>query len=150
MYTLGPEKKSNGCIKTLAVIGAIALVVVAIFVVAVMGATRSIRSGGNLSASRQVVYKITTNRDWGTCYGFDTTYEMPSGTSQKSVSLCDGKTSGVVDQRSAARGDFVYLSVQNDEQLAKIGCEIYVDGRLLFHTQSEGQYVIASCSGTVP
>lgn len=100
-------------------------------------------------STRQVVYKITTSRDWGLCYGFDTTYEMPHGTSQRPVSICDGATSAVVDKRTGSRGDFVYLSVQNDKDSAVIGCEIYIDGNLTFQNYSQGQYVIASCSGSI-
>lgn len=97
----------------------------------------------------QVVYKITTSRDWGLCYGFDTTYEMPHGTSQRPVSICDGATSAVVDKRTGSRGDFVYLSAQNDKDSAIIGCEIYIDGELAFQNYSQGQYVITSCSGRI-
>lgn len=103
-----------------------------------------------VSRSHQVIYKVTTSRDRGNCYGFDTTYEMQSGTAQKAVSICDGKTSTVVDQRTGQTGDFVYLSVQNDEMWAKISCEIHVSGKLLYKTYSEGQFVIASCSGLLP
>lgn len=99
--------------------------------------------------THQVVYKVATSRDVAECYGFDTTYEMPSGTAQKTVNICDGSHRTVVDQRTGSRGDFVYLSVQNDEQYAGIACEIYVDGELVFHTVSSGQYVIASCSGSI-
>lgn len=115
----------------------------------VAGATNS---GSAPSSSHSVVYEVTTSRDssvYPTCYGFDTTYEMPSGTSQKPVSICDGKTSTVVDKRSGNSGDFVYLSVQNDKQSARIGCEIYIDGKLAYQNYSQGQYVITDCSGRV-
>jgi hypothetical protein len=108
----------------------------------------SVSSSNSSSSQRQVVYKATTSLGSG-CNGIDTTYEMPSGTSQKTVSMCKGKTSAVVDQRTGSRGDFVYLAVQNDKMFARIGCEIYVDGKLVHQTHSEGQYVIASCSGSI-
>lgn len=107
-------------------------------------------SASAVQRSHQVIYKVTTSRDRGGCYGFDTTYEMQSGTAQKSVSICDGKPSTVVDQRTGHSGDFVYLSVQNDEQWAKISCEIHIDDKLVHKTFSDGQYVIASCSGSIP
>lgn len=151
MYTLQLEKKSRGCVNALAVFGAIALAVIGMFVV--LGVAVSTDSSANsYTFTRNVIYKITTNRDsnvWPSCYWFDVTYEMKSGTAQKSVSICDGKRSATVDTLQASYGDFVYLSVQNDKMAARIGCEIYVDGTLVHKTQSEGQYVIASCSGSV-
>lgn len=149
MYNLQPEKKSGGCTKILAIIGGLALVVVAFFAVAIFSVSNSVVSSSRNDEQR-VVYRVTTSRDWGGCYGFDATYEMPSGTAQKGVSICNGDTFTQVDQRTGRRGDFVYLSVQNDEQLARIGCEIHINGTLVYQTHSEGQYVIASCSGSIP
>lgn len=153
MYALQPEKKSNGCLTVFAVIGVIALAVAGLFVVGVFAATSQPSSARNSSTTRTIVYKVTTARDssvYPSCYWFDATYEMPSGTAQKSASICDGARSAEVDRRTGSPGDFVYLSVQNDEMLARIGCRIYVDGKLVFQTYSEGQYVIASCSGSIP
>lgn len=152
MYTLQAPKKSYGCTTVLAVIGGLTLFVIgAIFLmgfVAAVGRSSSYASS-HASTQHHVVYKVTTSRDWDECYYFDVTYEMPSGTSQNSAAICDGKTSAVIDQRSADLGDFVYLSVQNDEQSANIGCQIWIDGSLVYETHSQGQYVIASCSGSV-
>lgn len=153
MYALQPEKKSNGCVTALAVIGVIALAVVGLFVVAVFAVSSGSGGVSGSSTTRQIVYKVRTDRDssiYPSCYWFDATYEMPSGTAQRPASICDGAYTGVVDQRSAQRGDFVYLSVQNDKYYAGISCEIHIDGKLVYQTQSAGQYVIASCSGTVP
>lgn len=153
MYTLQPAKKSSGCLKALAVIGVIALGVFGMIVLVVFTATMLPSSASTGPSTHRVVYKVTTDRDssvYPSCYGFDTTYEMPSGTAQKSVSICDGAKSVVVDQRSGSSGDFVYLSVQNDKYAARIGCEIHIDGKLIHRTYSQGQYVIASCSGSVP
>ena len=147
MYTLQSEKKSGGCAKALVVIGAIMLVGI-VFSLFVISAVSSV---GSTSISHHVVYKATTSRlKGGNCFDFDATYEMPSGTSQKSGGRCNGSRSVIVDQRTAAPGDFVYLSIQNDEWSARIGCEIYIDEKLVYQTHSEGQYVIASCSGSVP
>src|SRR6185295_15115683 len=56
-------------------------------------------------STHQVVYKVATSRDVAECYGFDTTYQMPSGTAQKTVNICDGSHRTVVDQRTGSRGD---------------------------------------------
>lgn len=151
MYTLQPEKKSNGCVRILAVIGAITLlVVVAAFAVILFPFRPS--SSAN-TTQKLVVYQVTTTRNtsgWPSCFGFDTTYELGSGTAQKRVNICDGARRTTVDQFTGSSGDFVYLSVQNDKYLARIGCSIYIDGKLVYQTHSEGQYVIASCSGSIP
>jgi len=47
----------------------------------------------------------------------------------------------------AKRGQFLYLSVQNNEPLGWVKCEIYSGGKLIDTALSEGEYVIASCSG---
>jgi len=150
MYALQPEKKSSGCGKALATIGVFALFVIGLLVLVLVVALNMPSYADTAPSTHRIVYKVTTARDWGGCYGFDVTYEMPSGTSQKSVSICDGARTAIVDERNAKRGDFVYLAVQNDEQSARIGCEIHIDGKLVHRTYSEGQYVIASCSGSIP
>jgi len=149
MYTLQPKKKSRGCLAVLAIAGITAMVGLALIIFLAFAASALGRSDSRSPLTHRVVYKVTTNRNWGSCYGFDTTYEMPSGTAQKSVSICDGNTTTDVDQRSGSRGDFVYLSVQNDKQAARISCQIYIDGKLVYQTWSNGQYVIASCSGSI-
>lgn len=153
MYTLQPEKKNRGCITFLAVIGAIAIILVGLFVVVVFVAMDTPSYAGSAPSTHRVVYKVITDRDssvYPSCFWFDATYEMSSGTAQNSIPVCDGARTAIVDERTASRGDFVYLAVQNDEWLARIGCEIHVDGKLVHRTYSEGQYVIASCSGTIP
>lgn len=155
MYALQPEKKNRGCVNVLAAIGLVTLGIVSLLGIVLV---ISMLSVGNLSASSQthhVVYKLTTDRHDGNggryCrYGFDTTYQMPSGTAQKSTDVCENSGIADVDQFTGSRGDFVYLSVQNDKQFAKISCQIYIDGKLAYQTYSEGQYVIASCSGSIP
>lgn len=152
MYQLQPQKKSNGCVMVFAALGAVALVVVALlaFAVFVLAGTDS-SAATYQPTTYDVTYMIATERDTRSyCYDFDTTYEMPSGTAQRAVSICNGAATAIVDRRVASRGDFVYLSVQNDEFSARISCEIYVNGMRIFQTYSEGQYVIASCSGSIP
>lgn len=142
------SSKSRGCTNVLAFIGGI---VVVLFACSFFGL--SLPSSSSASISHNVVYQITTDRDssvYPSCFSFDTTYEMANGTAQKRASICNGDNTTVVDQFVGSRGDFVYLSLQNDEYWAQIGCEIYVDGKLLYQTYSEGQYIIASCSGTIP
>ena len=47
------------------------------------------------------------------------------------------------------RGDFAYVSAQNQRDEGTIYCEIFVNGVSWKRSQSSGAYVIASCSGRV-
>lgn len=47
-------------------------------------------------------------------------------------------------------GDFVYLSVQNDNGYGSVTCRIVVDGQTISENTSTGGYKIATCSSQVP
>lgn len=47
-------------------------------------------------------------------------------------------------------GDFAYVAAQGNEFAAEITCQILVDGGVGASSTSSGQFVIASCDGTVP
>jgi hypothetical protein len=98
--------------------------------------------------THSVLYKVTTG-DYG-CQAIEATFEMEHGSAQRTVGICHHAKTAEVATRTAQSGDFLYLSVQNDDTHSPIICEIYVDGVLLFQTQSFGKYKIASCSGRVP
>jgi hypothetical protein len=95
--------------------------------------------------AHEVVYKVSVLQSG--CHSIGTTYKMPNGTAQKDVSACSNSTTVTIDSRTAQRGDFLYLSVQNDENFTTISCQIFVDDILTYETKSTGEYVIASCSG---
>jgi hypothetical protein len=46
----------------------------------------------------------------------------------------------------AKSGQFLYVSAQNQGKYGGVQCEIVVDGSTVKHTESQGGYVIASCS----
>lgn len=46
----------------------------------------------------------------------------------------------------AKSGQFLYVSAQNEGDSGSVECEITVDGYTVKHTESQGGYVIASCS----
>jgi hypothetical protein len=149
MNVLASPNEKRGCTTVLAVIGGVVLTLL----VCVFFATFTELDSAAAPSGHQVVYKVTTERPndgWPACFTFDTTYDLHGGTAQKSVGICDGARSVQVDQFTGARGDFVYLSAQNDEYFARFGCQIFIDNQLVYQTHSEGQYVIASCSGSVP
>jgi hypothetical protein len=96
--------------------------------------------------THEVVYQIIPS----TCINFDVTYEMPGGTSQKSIRACPGK--GVIDQRAAMHGDFLYLSAQNTTDVPtpqSFSCSISVDGEEVASVQSAGFASIASCDARI-
>lgn len=47
-------------------------------------------------------------------------------------------------------GDFVYLSIQNDNGYGSVTCRIVVDGQVVSQNTSTGGYTIATCQGQVP
>src|SRR5690606_24596991 len=142
MHALEPEKKSNGCVTALAVIGALALMIVAVLIVLVVVSPNLSTGTSGSSSTHRVQYTVTTDYPV-LCHGIDVTYEMAHGTAQKTVTLCDGPTSQVVDEFVGTSGDFVYLSAQNGKSYAKVTCKIYIDSHLVHQTTSQGQYVIA-------
>lgn len=46
-------------------------------------------------------------------------------------------------------GKFVYISAQNQFSSGTVKCEILLDGKVVKEAESEGGYVIASCSGSI-
>ena len=47
------------------------------------------------------------------------------------------------------RGDFVYISAQNQGETGKVTVAIYRNGTIIESSTSEGAYVIATASGTL-
>ena len=78
--------------------------------------------------------------------GFDVTYNNSSGNTQQE----EIKTGSWSKKESLKKGDFMYISAQADNEDAEITVKIYCDGILEEIASSEGDYVIATASGTVP
>lgn len=140
MYALQPQKKSNPLVLVLAIIGGIAVALVALYIIVIFAASGAPSSASTVPSTHRVVYKVTTDVDTSvhpSCVLFDTTYEMAGGTAQKGVTICGGARSAEVDQFVGYSGDFVYLAAQNSSKyFAKISCAIYVDGKLIYQTYS--------------
>lgn len=88
------------------------------------------------------------------------TYQI-GGTARNSVDLTYQNASGNSQQETinvpwsiefqAPAGQFVYLSGQLAVKGAStITCKILIDGQIVEEATSKGEYVIASCSGSVP
>lgn len=49
---------------------------------------------------------------------------------------------------TASRGQFLYVSAQNENKGGTIKCQIIVNGQITEQAESRGAYVIAGCSGS--
>lgn len=80
----------------------------------------------------------------GTATRASLTYQNESGgTEQRDVTLPWST------QFTAHLDDFLYVSAQSlDDDSRRITCEIRSDGDLIEDAESEGRFVIASCSGS--
>lgn len=76
----------------------------------------------------------------------DLTYENASGNSQQETINVPWSI-----EFQAPAGQFVYLSGQLAVRgKSTVTCKILVDGQVVEEAESEGEYVIATCSGSVP
>jgi hypothetical protein len=88
-------------------------------------------------SSHKVEYRVS-----GTSPGGSLTYENESGgTEQRDVTF---PWSMEMDKK---QGDFVYVSVRNNYVEGAVTCQIWVDGKKYKESTSEGDGVIARCSG---
>lgn len=93
------------------------------------------------NTTHTVRYEVTGGESW---YTAGLTYEnAQGGTEQRDVGLPWSQT------YTMKTGDFAYISAQLDNGVGQITCTIYVDGTEWKTSTSSGQYVIASCSGSV-
>jgi hypothetical protein len=77
------------------------------------------------------------------------TIETPTGTSQQQdIPLpIYNKTGDLGLHMTFQRGDFVYVSAQNDSEYGKVTCRIEVDGEVISENSASGAYAIATCKG---
>lgn len=93
------------------------------------------------SASHAVTYQIEA----ASAKKVKITYQTADGsTQQEEVPTKWSKTLQV------ASGSFVYISAQIQTGGGRVSCIINIDGKPFKQAQSEGAFVIASCSGSVP
>ena len=77
---------------------------------------------------------------------FDVTYANASGATEQQ----DGKVRRFQREFDAPAGAFLYLSAQNNDEDGGVRCMIDIDGKRVQYASSQGDYVIASCSASVP
>jgi hypothetical protein len=93
-----------------------------------------------------VVYQVEADAAYGS--GRTGTYTIQTdngGTSQGTGLL---PMTGTYTQFHT--GDFVYVSVQNQQGAGSVTCRILVDGAVISENTSTGGYTIATCSSRVP
>lgn len=101
-------------------------------------------SSSQSSSTVSVLYEVE-----GTATAANLTLESGTGTVQqndKAVPL--RTTSGKGLKATMLRGDFAYISVQNQGAIGTVTCRITVDGVVISTNTSSGAYAIVSCSGS--
>jgi hypothetical protein len=96
------------------------------------------------SATLQATTYLVRYRVSGTTSKASLTYQNPQGGTEQTV--VDVPWEQLLTFR---RGDFVYLSAQNEQDHGSIVCEIWINGTKWKESTSSGGYTIASCSGSV-
>lgn len=140
-------KNATGIQKAMAVLGAI--------IVVGWVANTSADSGGSSTGVANLDLPSTAGRcehqivyEYAGSAGFvSLTYENAQGNTEQKGSV-PNKSSislGVIPC-----GSFVYISSQNQGDAGSVTCDIKADGHVIEHARSEGAYVIATCSGSVP
>ena len=87
----------------------------------------------------------------GTASTAGVTASTPTGTEQHDINIPLTNTSGVAGvSHVAQRGEFLYLSAQNQGSEGTITCRITLDGEVVSENSSSGEYGIASCEFSVP
>jgi hypothetical protein len=136
------EIKKTGCGVPLLIF--VGLIVLAVVVNAITdgGRTRhNVASYGvpTTAPTLDVVYEVTASKG-----GANLTYNNQGGnTEQRKVHTLPFKQTYTV-----APGHFLYLSAQTTSRDARITCRILVNGKVAEEATSQGDFVIATCSGS--
>lgn len=97
------------------------------------------------ATTHTVVYTASADSVTGSGRSGMLTLETENGgTSQAVVDLPFSGTSTTFH-----RGDFLYISVQNQQPAGSVTCRITVDGKVVSENTSDGGYTIATCQGKV-
>lgn len=95
--------------------------------------------------THEVLYEATADSYTGGGRSGLVTAQTVAGTTQGTGLLPFSDTI-----RDFHRGDFVYISVQNQQPAGSVTCRITVDGTVVSENTSTGAYAIATCQGKVP
>jgi hypothetical protein len=118
--------------------------IAAALILAAIAVAVGVSVGPSTTATHTVVYEATADGNTGGGRTGMVTAQTESGTSQGTGPLPFSDT-----LTSFHSGDFVYLSVQNQQPAGSVSCRITVDGVVLSENTSSGGYTIATCQGRV-
>lgn len=96
-------------------------------------------------ATHTVVYTTEADGNTGSGRTGMVTAQTPGGGNAQQTGLLP-----ITGTFTFHAGDFVYVSVQNQQGAGSVTCRITVDGAVVSENTSSGGYVIATCQGTVP
>lgn len=147
--------KDHGMRNTVIAVGLIIVTIAAIAALVNFGkdpAGSPASSTSYTTATHTVVYEADGGQAPGIRTGSFTLRSDDGGTVQGETNLpMKNKAGGTgLTFTGFGSGDFVYLSVQNEDAAGSVTCRIVVDGITISENTSVGAYKIASCSSRVP
>jgi hypothetical protein len=152
-----PPQVDHGMRNTVLAIGGIIAVIALLAVLVQLGqgpAVDASTSSTGGATPRSMTHTVSYEADGdGTDSGHYTLRSPDGGTRQMSGAMLPltNKAGGAGLQMDGFRsGDFVYLSIQNENGYGSVTCRIVVDGQIISENTSSGGYTIASCQGRVP
>lgn len=92
--------------------------------------------------------QLVVYRAEGSAGSVSYTVQTPSGTAQGDgvrIPLRESGSTGIIKVDCFRPGEFLYLSVQNENERGTVACVIERDGRQVARVESKGAYVIAQC-----
>lgn len=145
----------HGLRNTLLVLGGFLVVVAALALVLRAGSATAGSPNPPASAApyTPVVHTVSYEADGdGTNAGTYTLRSADGGTRQGNADLPLTNKAGSLGLKLTGfgSGDFVYLSIQNENGYGSVTCRIVVDGVTISENTSDGGYTIATCQGQVP
>jgi len=99
------------------------------------------------ATSHTVVYQAEADAAHGSGRTGDITLQTDAGGTAQQAGA---KLPLTASYASFHSGDFVYLSVQNQDYAGTVTCRITIDGKVASENTSSGAYTIAACQARVP
>jgi hypothetical protein len=133
------EKVSSGWAKGCG-IACVVVAILAVIAVVIGVCSNSSTPSTNKPTTYTIKYEVT-----GSATFVSLTYENEDG----GTSQIDSASVPWTHTFTAEKGDFVYISAQNNGENGNVTANIYLNGTLVKTSTSSGAYVIATASGSV-
>lgn len=95
-----------------------------------------------LGPDEPIEYVVT-----GTASNVSLTYTNHRGDTEQ---VDPARTRQTIEMTGIPSGQFLYISVQNNDATGRVGCEIRTGDRVLAEADSTGGYAIATCDASAP